>query len=108
MGTICSCPDFKENQELNTLKTEKSREPIKQARSAETANESILPELVMIKDPLPIIRIQSCMRGMILRKKRRATKLVFNDKQRMISSTFETNFSFTDKHIIVKYKINAE
>lgn len=98
MGINCSCIDFKFE---NDLSSSMLLDTI--AKTAKNGIKSIEQKIKSDKRiQLSIILIQAIYRGKQFRK--RCTQLKSSSK--LISTTFETNYSFTDKNKIVIYSYN--
>jgi hypothetical protein len=103
MGNQCNCLDFKESSDFPLNRQTSTQSDIKLPKSSTgfTVNPIISHPNPNYQQLLLVTALQARFRGLLFRKRFRQRKTGINYKQRMISSTFDTNYSFTDKDIIV-------
>ena len=103
MGNQCNCLEFKETNEIpiNHQLSSESNMKLPKSASGTSTNPVIYSPSLSFRNLLILSRLQAHIRGILIRKCFKLRKTGFNCKQRLISSTFDTNYSFTDKDIIV-------
>jgi hypothetical protein len=103
MGNQCNCLDFKESNEVPINRQASTESNIKLPKSATgTSSNPVFTTPILTSQQLLLVTIlQARFRGILIRKRLKLRKTGINYKQRLISSTFDTNYSFTDKDIIV-------
>ena len=98
MGSHCSCLDFKGEEKVsiaqNDFKNKNSQNCFKVSKISHKSF------VLKIEEINKIIKIQAIFLGLKMRKRFRLTKT--SSKLSKISTLCETNYSYTDKTIIVK------
>ena len=103
-NNYCSCLEIRDNNyELptNRVNTDPNKFLPKTASNSSANRTYSAPLFTPEQMPL-LCRLQARARGNLFRKHAKSHKMSVINKQRMISSTFDTNYSFTDKEVIVK------
>ena len=98
MGSHCSCLDFKGEEEVSIAQNDfKNKYSQNCFKASKISHKSFA---LKIEEINKIIKIQAIFLGLKMRKRFRLTKT--SSKLSKISTLCETNYSYTDKTIIVK------